>query len=141
MMYQSRYTFNFNQRDVNAKESIMRKETILDLSYLDRVVDGAEHLKLELISIFINVVSKELEDIAYWYEEQEWKPLCFSFHKIRSNLRMMGFLWLAHKAGEYEKCCVKSENLELIENEIDWFLEELTKAILQAEVALGKNQC
>jgi len=108
-------------------------ETKLDLLYLNKVVEGAEHLRFELIKIFIEVVTKESEDIEYWYKEKEWKALCFSFHKIRSNLRMMGFQWLAYKAEVYEKCCKNLENLEQIDCEIEWFLGELNKGILQAE--------
>ncbi len=139
-MQQTRYEFKFTNREIKEEKIPEQEETVLDLSYLDKVVEGAEHLRLELISIFITIGTKEYKDIEYWHEEREWKALCFSFHKIRSNLRMMGFLWLAHKAGEYEKWCTKLEHLEVIDKEIEWFLSELKNAVLQAEMFLEKNQ-
>lgn len=126
-------------RNIQPENEIPQKiDTKIDLLYLNKIVDGAEHLKSELVAIFITVISKESEDIRHWFEEKEWQALCFSFHKIRSNLRMMGLTWLAYKAEVYEQCCNNLEDRELISEELDWFLKELKKGVLQAESIIDK---
>lgn len=109
-----------------------------DFSYLNSISNGNENVKFEMIQLFLQVVSSEVEKIGHLFQKRAWKELGFLTHKLKSNLRIMGLFNLLQMADEIEFICKEKEEVNALDKVVPLFTSTLIEAISLAERELQK---
>lgn len=76
--------------NISTDTTLSQNDTLPDFEYLDRITKGRIALKLDLMEIFITVVTEELENISLAIPAKDLNSIGKSAHRMKSNVRMMG---------------------------------------------------
>ena len=108
-----------------------------DFTFVKNIIKDSQDLKKELIQIFINLGTTEIARLRQNIKAPNRKIIGQSTHKLKSNLRMMGLSQLLIKAQEIETMCNEEiEEVCLLNQEVQNFVERLEKAVHAAKVVL-----
>jgi len=83
-----------------------------DFGYLDRLTKGRVGLKIDLLKIFIDVVGEERKNATEAMEKEDWATVSASFHRMKSNTRMLGLHKLLGRMDQIEDNAKQRNNLE-----------------------------
>lgn len=109
-----------------------------DLTCLEKLSQNSVQIKIELMEIFLAVAKKEKDSVQLNLELRNWKEIGLSVHKLKSNLRMMGYQPLLEKANEIETNCLYLKGLDSMFREIPTFVSNLEKGMELVENQLSR---
>ncbi len=88
--------------NLEAPATSLEQDVTPDFAYLERITKGRTALKLDLMEIYISVVSEEVEKIKKALVEKDNQVIATSTHKMKSNVRMMGLQTLMELVDKIE---------------------------------------
>lgn len=102
----------FKKEDLYAKivqmTQIQKKETYIDMSYLEEVSIGDSSFILDIAHLFINQTCADLEKARKLMKAEEWEDMALSIHKVKPTFKLLG-IKSAEKKLEKLQHCAKQE--------------------------------
>jgi len=93
----TRYADKSHTQKIIAPSVETETDSVIDLSYLERVSDGNNAFIHELMQTFLESMPKSIEEIKAFAQEGDWPHLAKAVHKIKPTITMMGIHSLKEK--------------------------------------------
>jgi len=87
-------------------------EQCLDFSYIEKLTRGKVELKVDLMEIFLDVVGEETLKVERALPKKDWVQISSSMHRMKSNLRMFGFMDIVEVVSDIETHTRNSMDIE-----------------------------
>ncbi len=110
-------------------ESSSEVNQLVNYDYLDQLSNGSSKIKLELLEIFVDVVSTENTNIQLHLKDANFDGLAYSFHRMKSNLRMLGMTAQLQLANELEQNARDELSILILKEKAKALLLMTTKAV------------
>lgn len=129
-----------NEPEGTAKSS-SDNEVFLNMDYLQQIAKNSANIKLEMLQIFIEVVSTEVQNIELYVVENAWKAISFSLHRMKSNMRLLGMKHAVEITNQLElKYRNHPDTANTNQANLKLLLMTLKKALLQVEQEITNLQ-
>ena len=101
---------------------------LLNLSYLDKVTEGEEPLRLKLVDMLLEETPEELKRMRTLFKQEKWNQLGATAHKFKSSAVLFGIKELSADLKTLEFDARKGENLERVSELLDKVARTCTRA-------------
>jgi len=103
-------------------------KTLVNLSYLERMIGNSEELKQQLMGIFLNQTPIMLEEIQNALNRHDWETLSSRVHKLKTSINYMGISSLKPIVKRLENLDNKSKYSKHIEQDVEILLAKCRQA-------------
>lgn len=126
----------FKKEDLYAKivqmTQVTKKETYIDMSYLEEVSIGDSSFILDIADLFINQTCEDIKKVKNLMHAQSWEEMALAVHKVKPTFKLLG-ITSAEKNLErlqhYSKQVVNLDELPLLLKEVEDIYELATKEL------------
>lgn len=113
--------------DEDAPEPAVNGQMI-NLSYLDKVTEGEESLRLKLVDMLLEETPEEMKRMRALFKQKKWNQLGATAHKFKSSAVLFGIKDLSTDLKSLELNARKGENLERVSELLDKVARTCTRA-------------
>ncbi len=106
----------------------MKDKKITDLSYLERISDGDQDFKIDMIDTFLDTSSTYIFEMKASLEINNWKKIGDIAHSLKPSFTLMGMDENKKLIQEIEFAGRKADNIQLIPVLIDQLEKIISKA-------------
>lgn len=126
----------FKKEDLYAKivqmTQVTKKETYIDMSYLEEVSIGDSSFILDIADLFINQTCEDIKKVKNLMHAQNWEEMALAVHKVKPTFKLLG-ITSAEKNLErlqhYSKQVVNLDELPLLLKEVEDIYELAIKEL------------
>ncbi len=81
---------NNKKNTPDMKEEEKKKESLIDLDYLEQLSEGDDDFTISMLSYFLDNTPGVINDMKEFYKDKDWKSLRNVAHKFKPQLTFMG---------------------------------------------------
>jgi CheY-like chemotaxis protein len=127
---------NITKMENNTKDS--KKESYIDLTYLEQLSEGDDDFTISMLSYFIDNTPGVITDMKEHHKQSEWKSLRNVAHKFKPQLTFMGIKTIFDDVENIETYAKKVENTDRIPELINRVEHICNKAMEEIKNELEK---
>ena len=116
----------FKKEDLYAKivqmTQVPKKETYIDMSYLEEISIGDSSFILDIANLFINQTQADLEKVGNSMDLKKWNEMALAVHKVKPTFKLLGIKSAENKLEKlqhYAKQIINLEELPLLLKEVN----------------------
>ena len=116
----------FKKEDLYAKivqlTQVTKKETYIDMSYLEEVSIGDSSFILDIADLFFNQTSGDIQKVHYLMNQKKWEEMALAVHKVKPTFKLLGIKSAEknlEKLQRYAKQVVHLDEMPLLLKEIE----------------------
>lgn len=104
-------------------------EIQFDYRYLNKITRNSERVRQEMLQIFVNFIPSELTQLQTYFQNENWKQVGLSMHKIKSNMRLLGLHNLLAISTKIESKARYQTDINYIKTHTPFVIKSMYKAI------------
>ncbi len=116
----------FKKEDLYAKivqlTQVTKKETYIDMSYLEEVSIGDSRFIMDIADLFFNQTSRDIQRVHQLMNQRDWEDMALAVHKVKPTFKLLGIKSAEknlEKLQRYAKQVVHLDEMPLLLKEVE----------------------